>query len=177
MRKATLTLLMGTFPLFAPLIPPAPKVIDTRESIRGYVGFLSRINPICQSNIMVGILQVESETRHRYMKGPRKGKIKISYKGAIGVSQVMPIHTRKGEVARGLDLNKLNQNIQASFKVFEDHFIYYRKSYGERQATLRAVQSYWGGHNGRISKRELARRYMHHVLHHAENHTIPYKYR
>ncbi len=151
-----------------------PEVVDTRESIRDRIGLVSRTYFTCQSNIMAGIFETETGTEHHHKKGPKKGKIKISYKGATGAGQIMPVHGTN----MNLNLYDLKQNIRAAHRVFHDNMTYYlKKGYGRRDAELRAIQAYWGGKVGRLRLRSAARRYMYKVLKVAEGKVTPIQYR
>jgi len=169
----------------APLAPPWPEVTDTPESIRTRVGYMSRGTMYSvKSNIMAAIYQVESETSHHFKSGKRKGQIQVSSKGAIGVGQVMPYHGK----SMGLDLKRLEENIQASYRVFRifgrPYTYKYRKS--PRTALLYTIQAYYGGpgnankkyRSWKISpKKHDCRVYMWRILRAAEGRKIPWKYR
>jgi len=191
MRKTKILLLamamvFASRDIRAPLIPPWPKVVDTPESIRTRVGYMSRAFSMrsAPSNIMAGTYQVESETSHTFTRGKRKGQIQVSCAGALGVGQVMPYHGKN----MGLDLNDLEENIEASYRVFKIFMApYLRKYRGDRRtALLYAIQAYYGG-PGNANKRYRSwklspkkhdcRVYMWRVLREAEGKKIPRKYR
>ena len=179
----TVTAILAGRDTNAPFMDPWPMVVDTPESIRIRVGHMSRKHGI-SSNIMSAIYHVESETSHHYKRGRRKGQIQVSTMGARGVGQVMPYHGK----SMGLDLNKLDENIQASYRVFQSSLGIYIRKYPDnrRTALLYAIQAYYGG-PGNASKRyrgwELSpkkhdtRVYMWRILHAAEGRKVPWKYR
>lgn len=136
------------------------------------------------SNIMAGMYQLESETSHTFTWGRRKGQIQVSSQGARGVAQVMEYHGRN----MGLDLDRLDENIEASYRVFKIFLAPYLRKYGKdrRTAMLYAIQAYYGG-PGNANKRYRGwaktplkhdcRVYMWRVLRTAEGRKIPGKYR
>lgn len=170
----------------APFSHSWPEVEDTPESIRIRIGYMSRAFSMrsAPSNIMAGTYAVESETSHTFTRGKRKGQIQVSYAGALGVGQIMPYH---GKNMR-LDLNDLEENIEASYRVFKIFMAPYLRKYrgNRRTALLYAIQAYYGG-PGNANKRYLGWRlspkkhdcwvYMWRVLRAAEGQKIPRKYR
>ncbi len=170
----------------APFMLPWPEVVDTRESIRIRVGHMSRAfsTQSAPSNIMAGMYEVESETSHTFTRGKRKGQIQVSSQGARGVGQIMEYH---GKSMR-LDLNDLEENIEASYRVFKMFMAPYLRKYGKdrRTALLYAIQAYYGG-PGNANKRYRSwsktplkhdcRVYMWRILRAAEGRKVPWKYR
>jgi len=191
MRKTKILLLamamvFASRDIRAPLVPPWPEVVNTPDSIRTRVGYMSRSFSVqsAPSNIMAGMYEIESETSHTFTRGKRKGQIQVSSQGALGVGQVMPYHG----ISMGLDLNDLEENIEASYRVFKIFMAPYLRKYGKdrRTALLYAIQAYYGG-PGNANKRYRgwkstplkhdSRVYMWKILNLAEGKKIPRKYR
>ncbi len=163
----------------APLIPPAPSVVDTRESIRAFVGYWSPRMSI-QSNMIAGILEQETRTAHRTNRDPKRG-VYLGPDGDTGAGQVVRGHERRMRKIWGpqFSLTNLNDNLRAAMSIYSWDYRYYRgKGWNQREATLRAIQSFNCGIVGRAWKSRIHRRrkYMWHVLHFAENAVIPRQY-
>lgn len=164
----------------APLTPPSPSVIDTKKSIRAFVGYWSPRMSI-QSNMIAGILEQETRTAHRTNRDPKRG-VNIGRDGDTGAGQVILGHEGRMRKIWGpqFSLTNLKDNLKAAMSIYSwDYRYYLGKGWSERQATLRAIQSFNCGIVGRTWKSRIYRRrkYMWHVLHYAEGKQIPSKYR
>jgi len=163
-----------------PKMHPKPTVIDTRESIRCFVGFWSSRLSI-QSNMMAGILEQETRTSHRTNRDPLRG-VHVGPDLDTGVGQVVRGHEKRMRKIWGpqFSLTNLKDNLMAAMSIYSWDYKYYRgKGWNHRQATLRAVQSFNCGIVGRTWESRIIRRrrYMYRVLRYAEGHVIPNKYR
>ena len=181
MRKRYLvTFFLWAFQVFAPSIPPDPIVIDTRESIRNFVGFwVPRLS--IQSNMIAGILEQETRTSHRTNRDPNKG-VNLGRDGDTGAGQVVIGHEKRMRKIWGpqFSLTNLKDNLKAAMAIYSWDYKYYRKKgWNEREATLRAIQAFNCGIVGRTWKSRIHRRrkYMYRVLYYAESKVIPYQYR
>jgi len=180
MRARTLVLILWAVPLFAPLLPPAPKVIDTRESIRAFIGYFAPRMSI-QSNMIAGILEQETRTTHRTNRDPKRG-VNLGPDGDTGAGQVVQGHEKRMRKIWGpqFSLTNLKDNLKAAMSIYSWDYKYYRgKGWNKRQATLRAIQSFNCGIVGRTWQSRIHRRrkYMYRVLFYAEGQSIPSRYR
>lgn len=180
MQKAPLILILWAVPLFAPLLPPPPEVKDTRESIRAFVGYFAPRMSI-QSNMMAGILEQETRTAHRTNRDPKLG-VYVGSDGDTGAGQLVKGHEKRMKRLWGSNssLTNLADNLRYAMKIYSWDMRYYRrKGFSEREAILRAIQSYNCGKVGRTWESRVYRRrkYMYHVLHFAEGKSIPSRYR
>ena len=93
-----------------------PRVEDTRESIRTRVGHITRgLGIQSSSNIMAGILELESGSQHRTNRDPKLG-VKRGRDDDMGAGQVVIGHEKRLKKVWGsnFSLTNLNDNIRAS---------------------------------------------------------------
>jgi len=179
-KKYALALLLWAPLAVAPLIRPLPPVTDDRASIRAFVGALVPRFTI-QSNILAGMAERESGSTHRTNGDPERG-IRLGRDKDMGVMQIIVGHEKKLKKRFGsnFSLTNLADNLIGGAQLYEDRYLYYRrKGWDHRQATLRAIQAYNCGIEGRTWKSRIHRRrkYMYYVLKYAEGQTIPRQYR
>ena len=164
--------------MYAPVIPPLPSVTDSRESIRTFIGALTQRFTI-QSNIFAGMAELETRSKHRTNRDPRKGVI-TGRDGDTGTMQIITGHEKSLKLIFGssFSLTNLQDNLTGGAQIYQDRYLYYlRKGWSEREAMYRAVQAYNCGIRGRTFKVHRRRKYLYHVLFYAEQKVIPLKYR